>query len=115
MCGLQRTLAAPVVSTVLHGCHTRLEGETTFRRWWFVDAEGQVPGKLAAKIVKVIMGKHKPIYDRSQVSRLLFVASSLPHKVLGLRFYPLLWPLRSTAPPLRHLSTDSSPSSPKQY
>ena len=65
-----------MVSTVLHGCHTRLEGETTFRRWWFVDAEGQVPGKLAAKIVKVIMGKHKPIYDRSQVSRLLFIASS---------------------------------------
>jgi len=62
----QRTLPAPVVSTVLHGCHTRLEGDATFRRWWFVDAEGEIAGKLAAKIVKVIMGKHKPIYDRSQ-------------------------------------------------
>jgi len=62
----QRTLPAPVVSTVLHGCHTRLEGDATMRRWWFIDAEGLVPGNLASKIVKVIMGKHKPIYDRSQ-------------------------------------------------
>mmetsp|Transcript_88423 Transcript_88423/g.143172 ORF Transcript_88423/g.143172 Transcript_88423/m.143172 type:complete len:340 (+) Transcript_88423:83-1102(+) len=62
----QRTLPAPVVSTVLHGCHTKLHGDATIRRWWFIDAQGQVPGKLAAKIVKVIMGKHKPIYDRSQ-------------------------------------------------
>ena len=31
-----------------------------------MDAEGQIAGKLAAKIVKVIMGKHKPIYDRAQ-------------------------------------------------
>jgi hypothetical protein len=62
----QRTLPAPVVNTVLHGCHTRLEGDATLRRWWYVDAEGQIAGKLAAKIVKVIMGKHKPIYDRSQ-------------------------------------------------
>jgi len=53
LCGSQRTLPAPVVSTVLHGCHTRLEGDATFRRWWFVDAEGEIAGKLAAKIVKV--------------------------------------------------------------
>lgn len=32
-----------------------------------MDAEQEAAvGKLAAKIVKVIMGKHKPIYDRSQ-------------------------------------------------
>ena len=62
----QRTLPAPVVGTVLHGCHTRLDAESTFRRWWYVDAEGEIAGKLAAKIVKVILGKHKPIFDRSQ-------------------------------------------------
>ena len=54
------------MSAVLHGCHTRLDSDSTFRRWWFVDADGEIAGKLAAKIVKVIMGKHKPIYDRSQ-------------------------------------------------
>ena len=31
-----------------------------------MDAEGEIAGRLAAKIVKVIMGKHKPIYDRAQ-------------------------------------------------
>jgi len=31
-------------------------------RWWVVDAEGQVLGRLATRIASVIRGKHKPIY-----------------------------------------------------
>lgn len=32
------------------------------RQWWVVDAEGQVLGRLATRIAKLLMGKHKPIY-----------------------------------------------------
>ena len=31
-------------------------------RWYIVDAEGMVLGRLASEIAKVIRGKHKPIY-----------------------------------------------------
>jgi large subunit ribosomal protein L13 len=31
-------------------------------RWYVVDAEGMVLGRLAAEIAKIIRGKHKPIY-----------------------------------------------------
>ncbi len=31
-------------------------------RWYIVDAEGQVLGRLAAEIAKVLRGKHKPIF-----------------------------------------------------
>jgi large subunit ribosomal protein L13 len=32
------------------------------RRWWVVDAEGKVLGRLASEIAKILRGKHKPIY-----------------------------------------------------
>jgi large subunit ribosomal protein L13 len=32
------------------------------QRWYIVDAEGMVLGRLAAEIAKIIRGKHKPIF-----------------------------------------------------
>ncbi|RME77083.1 MAG: 50S ribosomal protein L13 [Planctomycetota bacterium] len=32
------------------------------RRWWLVDAEGEVLGRLAARIARILMGKHRPSY-----------------------------------------------------
>ncbi len=32
------------------------------RRWYLVDADGVVLGRLAAEVAKVLRGKHKPIY-----------------------------------------------------
>jgi len=32
------------------------------RCWYVVDAEGKVPGRLAAKVARVLQGKHKPSY-----------------------------------------------------
>jgi large subunit ribosomal protein L13 len=32
------------------------------RRWFIVDADGQVLGRLASEIAKILRGKHKPIY-----------------------------------------------------
>ena len=33
------------------------------RKWLLIDAEGQILGRLAAKIVTLLRGKHKPIYS----------------------------------------------------
>lgn len=32
------------------------------RNWYLIDAKGQVLGRLASKIAKILMGKHKPEY-----------------------------------------------------
>ena len=32
------------------------------RRWFVVDAQGQVLGRLASEIARILRGKHKPIY-----------------------------------------------------
>ncbi len=32
------------------------------RSWYVVDADGQVLGRLASEIARVLRGKHKPIY-----------------------------------------------------
>ncbi len=36
--------------------------ETVVHRWYLVDAEGQVLGRLASEIAKRLRGKHKPEY-----------------------------------------------------
>lgn len=32
------------------------------RKWYVVDADGEILGRLASKVAKILMGKHKPIY-----------------------------------------------------
>lgn len=32
------------------------------RKWYVVDADGEILGRLASKVTKILMGKHKPIY-----------------------------------------------------
>lgn len=32
------------------------------RKWWVVDAEDEVLGRLASRVARVLRGKHKPIY-----------------------------------------------------
>jgi large subunit ribosomal protein L13 len=36
--------------------------ETITRNWHLVDAEGQILGRLAARVATLLMGKHKPTY-----------------------------------------------------
>ncbi len=36
------------------------------KRWYIVDAEGQVLGRMASKIAHILRGKHKPIYSPHQ-------------------------------------------------
>jgi large subunit ribosomal protein L13 len=39
---------------------TWVNPKTVERRWWIVDADGKVLGRLASEIVRILMGKHKP-------------------------------------------------------
>ena len=48
---------------------TPLLPKTTFRKagepretWHFIDADGQIVGRLAARVAMVLMGKHRPDY-----------------------------------------------------
>jgi len=36
--------------------------ETVQRKWLLVDAQGQILGRLAARLARILQGKHKPIY-----------------------------------------------------
>jgi len=38
------------------------KGQYTDRKWYLVDAQGMVLGRLASKIAQILRGKHKPIY-----------------------------------------------------
>jgi large subunit ribosomal protein L13 len=32
------------------------------RKWWVVDAEGKVLGRLASEVAQILRGKHKPLF-----------------------------------------------------
>ena len=38
------------------------KAETVERKWYVVDAEGMVLGRLASQVAAILRGKHKPIY-----------------------------------------------------
>ena len=38
------------------------KGETVERKWYVVDADGMVVGRLASQVAAILRGKHKPIY-----------------------------------------------------
>ena len=38
------------------------KGETVGRKWYVVDADGMVLGRLASQVAAILRGKHKPIY-----------------------------------------------------
>jgi len=39
-----------------------LRKEDVKRKWYLIDAEGKILGRLASEIAKILMGKHKPQY-----------------------------------------------------
>jgi large subunit ribosomal protein L13 len=43
-----------------------LKAEEVDRKWWVVDATDQVLGRLAAKIARVLQGKHRPSFTPNQ-------------------------------------------------
>jgi len=43
-----------------------LKPEQVDRKWWVVDATDQVLGRLAAKIARILQGKHRPSFTPNQ-------------------------------------------------
>lgn len=41
------------------------KAEEVVRKWYVVDAEGKVLGRLASEVAKILRGKNKPIYTPS--------------------------------------------------
>lgn len=40
-----------------------VKGDYTDRKWFIIDAEGQVLGRMASRIAAILRGKHKPVYS----------------------------------------------------
>lgn len=38
------------------------KAEEVHRKWYVIDAEGKVLGRMASEVAKILRGKHKPIY-----------------------------------------------------
>jgi len=49
------------MSFVTDKCYQAKPGEVE-QKWYSVDADGQILGRLAVKLATVLMGKHKPTY-----------------------------------------------------
>ena len=52
----------PMADAVLRNRTTLERPETAAHDWWLVDADGEILGRLAARIATVLCGKHKPGY-----------------------------------------------------
>jgi large subunit ribosomal protein L13 len=54
------------------------------RKWYLVDAEGLVLGRLASKITRVLLGKHKPeYYPGADVGDFIVVINADKVKITG--------------------------------
>jgi len=40
----------------------KVNESTIQRKWWVIDAEAEIVGRLAARIAYILRGKHKPMY-----------------------------------------------------
>ena len=68
------------------------------RRWYIVDAEGMVLGRLASEVAKIIRGKHKPMYTpHMDTGDFVIVINASKVQVTG-RKAPATWATRSTRP-----------------
>lgn len=45
--------------------HPRIKEANQTEKWYVIDAEGKVLGKLASKLAMMLRGKHKPTWDPS--------------------------------------------------
>lgn len=54
------------------------------QKWWLVDAEGAILGRMAAKIAPILMGKNKPTYTPNvDVGDFVIVVNAAKVKVSG--------------------------------
>jgi len=60
------------------------DAEKIEKKWYVVDAEGQVLGRLASQVAQILMGKHKSIYTPfMDVGDFVIVVNAEKVKVTG--------------------------------
>ena len=61
--------------------------EDVDKKWYVVDAEGQVLGRLAANVARILRGKHKPIFSpHTDTGDFVIVINAGKVRVTGKRF-----------------------------
>jgi large subunit ribosomal protein L13 len=69
------------------------------RKWYIVDAEDQVLGRMASQIASILKGKHKPIYSPHQdVGDFVVVVNADKIKVTGNKMADKVYYRHSTYP-----------------
>src|SRR5207237_8024263 len=54
------------------------------RRWYVIDAQGKVLGRMATEIAKVLLGKHKPTFTPNQdIGDFVIVVNARSVKLTG--------------------------------
>jgi large subunit ribosomal protein L13 len=60
------------------------KNETSFHKWYVVDATGKILGRMASQIAKILRGKHKPEYTpHVDVGDYVIVLNASQVKVTG--------------------------------
>ena len=60
-----RRCNVPMYLTPMEGINVNTfmaKAESIERKWYVLDAEGQVLGRLASQVASILRGKHKPVY-----------------------------------------------------
>src|SRR5581483_10527887 len=82
------------------------------RRWWVIDAEGQVLGRLASAIATRLRGKDKPIYaPHMDTGDFVIVVNAAKVRVTGRKLQQKLYYRHSGIPAASSRSRSSSSSS----
>jgi large subunit ribosomal protein L13 len=67
--------------------------------WYLLDAEGQVLGRLATRVARILMGKHRPIYTPFiDAGDHVVVVNAAGIRVTGKKFTDKLYRRHSTYP-----------------
>ena len=57
------------------------KAETMERKWYVVDAEGMVLGRLASQVAAILRGKHKPIFIIINADKVIMTGRKLDEKI----------------------------------
>jgi len=76
-----------------------LKKDEVERKWWLVDAEGKILGRLASEIAKILMGKHKAQYTpHADCGDFVVVINAEKIKVTGKKMDQKLYRFHSEYP-----------------
>ena len=57
------------------------KADTVDRKWWVIDAKGQILGEVAVEAARLLRGKHKPIIPDQALKQLPENAAALTRTV----------------------------------